>query len=218
MKCRKCGANVYVSDAVCMACGATVGGTQQKAASSRPQVAATRQSWLAGLPLRTRIQLCLAGVALFGVLLFVAVPGYSGARYVGGTATFLPSHDITVSTKSLDGYTEVTFGDGGEMGEVGGRPCNDGRGSYNIRIEVDPSIGYTQYAGLHFTGPCVVDIGPGGTLMCHSPGVTAQDGNGKKWVSRRVLRSSGDRWGSLCALRWLGVAGLDPWTCVFVPS
>ena len=65
-------------------------------------------------------------------------------------------------------------------------------GSRDVRIEIDPEVRQTTYAGLTFTRPCVVDIQKDGTLVADREGVVATDSDGSDWKSQRSTPPAGE--------------------------
>lgn len=111
-------------------------------------------------------------------------------------ASGLASEGLLVRGELVDGRhtNSVTKAPGGSgrlgfdigPGSDGLDPVIDAPGSTNIHIEVDPSVGSTTYAGLTFTAACVVDLLRDGTVTARLAGVSASDGSGNRWVSRRI--------------------------------
>ena len=65
-------------------------------------------------------------------------------------------------------------------------PTLDGPGSTDIYIEIDPKVGFTQYAGLKFTRPCMLGIQEDFTVFAERANVEARDGDKRLWKSRAV--------------------------------
>ena len=76
--------------------------------------------------------------------------------------------------------------EGGNVASIGKTLLPDALGSDNIRLIVDPAIGFTKLAGLRFKSDCVLNIWKNGTVEVNAPGVKAEDDAGHGYVSKEV--------------------------------
>jgi len=99
--------------------------------------------------------------------------GYTVTETVGKDGS--PGHSIRLTESGK-----------GSIPAVGRDMVIDLPGTRDVRIEIDPAVKKTTYAGLTFTTPCVVDILKDCTLVAHQQGVMATDADGNKWASQVV--------------------------------
>lgn len=99
----------------------------------------------------------------------------------------VPADGITIM-ETKNGTLKIGAAEGG-AGDIpfgGDDVVIDSPGSRDLRIEIDPKVKKTTYAGLVFTTPCVLEIFDDTTLIANQEGVIAKDKNGKQWKSRKV--------------------------------
>ena len=103
----------------------------------------------------------------------------------------MPADSITVK-QNRRGRLEI----GQAPGSTGGIPFGgdevviDAPGSRDVRIQIDPAVKKTTYAGLVFTTPCVVGISEDTTVTVDQEGLAVKDTKGKQWTSRKVTLDS----------------------------
>jgi hypothetical protein len=60
-------------------------------------------------------------------------------------------------------------------------------GSHNIRLRVNPDVGSTYFGDLRFLDSCVAALRTTGAVETNSPGIRAEDVEGNRYVSKRVV-------------------------------
>lgn len=99
----------------------------------------------------------------------------------------VPAEGITVR-QNRRGSLEIGQAPGNAVGIPfgGDEVVIDAPGSRDVRIQIDPGVKKTTYAGLVFTTPCVAEILEDTTLVIDQEGLVAKDKAGKQWKSRKV--------------------------------
>lgn len=110
-------------------------------------------------------------------------------RYLSEQASSAPSwaHSKGIGVKTLaDGNLGIQVPEGATLPYLEGQTPADLPGSTDIRVDVDPAVGYTTFVGLKFTCDCTIDIWKDGTIEVGRPGIIAEDEGGQQYVSREV--------------------------------
>jgi hypothetical protein len=103
----------------------------------------------------------------------------------------VPADGITVK-EAKNGSLKIGAAEGG-AGKIpfgGDDIVIDAPGSRDVRIEIDPKVKKTTYAGLVFITPCILEILEDTTLAVNQEGVVAKDKQGKQWKSKKVTLDS----------------------------
>lgn len=153
------------------------------------------------------LSLSLAQRVLFGAILLTASTG-AGCAMTGVSPANLPAREpntpfrwvsplaptqvpptsgIHVRGTSAGGWDVVLPPGGGSIAVVDSQMRPEMLGADNIFIEINPAVGHTQYAGLIFTTPCVVEILMDGTVLINRAGVEVKDRRGYRWRSRQAF-------------------------------
>jgi hypothetical protein len=100
-------------------------------------------------------------------------------------AGFQASSDFSVKEKVIDGKHHQELS--GEVSFFGSDRLVEVPGLHGVRVEIDPSVGYTTYVGLAFRAKTLVDILDDGTVCVRAEGVEATDTGGNAWRSARTV-------------------------------
>ena len=128
---------------------------------------------------------------MMGIILGVCTTSYAqdiSKRYLWKTnyGSSVVTDGLTVKdTKvSPDGKRQQSFS--GEIPIFMNQYVVDAPGSKNVKIEIDPTVDSTWYAGLIFENSCVLEILDDFTLLVDRVGIRAKDGEGNYWRSQKA--------------------------------